>query len=61
MFVEYRPPAFALRLQVDGLAGADREYYDTYYDGTRASGRVVRTDQRTDGGPAFSLVLKKAL
>ncbi|MGC1301148.1 MAG: hypothetical protein WA840_02130 [Caulobacteraceae bacterium] len=61
MFVEYRPPAFALRLQVDGLAGADREYYDTYYDGTRASGRIVRTDQRMDGGPAFSLMLKKAL
>lgn len=61
MFVEYRPQAFALRLQVDGLAGAERDYNDVYYDGSRASGRIVRTDQRQDGGPAFSLVLKRAL
>ncbi len=61
MFVEYRPQAFALRLQVDGVAGAERAYSDTYYDGTRASGRILRTDQRMDGGPAFSLVLKRAL
>jgi hypothetical protein len=61
MFVEYRPQAFALRLQVDGLAGAERDYSDVYYDGSRASGRILRTDQRQDGGPAFSLVLKRAL
>ena len=61
MFVEYRPQAFALRLQVDGLAGAERDYSDVYYDGSRASNRILRTDQRQDGGPAFSLVLKRAL
>ena len=61
MFVEYHPQPFALRLQVDGLSGAERDITDVYYDDTRESDRIARIDHRLDGGPAVSLVLRKAL
>ena len=61
MFVEYHPAPFALRLQVDGLAGGTRDITDSLYDGSRDSDRIIRIDHRLDGGPAFSLVLRKAL
>lgn len=61
LFVEYHPAPFALRLQVDGVAGGARDITDALYDGSRDSDRIVRIDHRLDGGPAFSLVLRKAL
>jgi hypothetical protein len=61
MFVEYHPAPFALRLQVDGLAGGARDITDALYDGSRDSDRIVHIDHRLDGGPGFSLVLRKAL
>jgi hypothetical protein len=60
-FVEYSPGAFALRLQVDGLYGAERETTDLFYAGDRATGYVERVDHRFDDGQAVRLVLKKSL
>ncbi|HEX4180538.1 MAG TPA: hypothetical protein VHY32_07075 [Caulobacteraceae bacterium] len=60
-FVEYRPGAFAVRLQVDGLYGGERNATDLYYEGSRASGMIARIDHRSDDGQAVRLVLSKAL
>jgi hypothetical protein len=60
-FVEYQPGPFALRLQVDGLYGGDRNATDVYYDGTRAGGLIDHIDHRSDDGQAVRLILSKAL
>ena len=60
-FVEYNPGAFALRLQVDGLYGGERQTTDLYYAGPRANGYVDHVDHRVDDGQAVRLVLKKSL
>jgi hypothetical protein len=60
-FVEYRPGSFALRLQVDGLYGGERNATDLYYEGARTSGFVDRVDHHLDDGQAVRLILSKAL
>lgn len=60
-FVEYSPGAFALRLQVDGLYGGDRDTTDFVYGGARAGGSVERIDHHVEDGQAVRVMLKKAL
>ena len=60
-FIEYSPGAFAVRLQVDGLYGGDRQTTDTIYAGSRAAGFIERIDHHVDDGQAVRLVLKKSL
>jgi hypothetical protein len=61
LFVEYRPAAFALRLQVDGLAASRRDVVQSTYDVSRATDFVVRTDRSFDDQASVSLVLRKPL
>jgi hypothetical protein len=60
-FVEYHPGAFALRLQLDNLAGAERRYQSTQYVGTRDGGAPEEIDRRIVGGPGFMLSFRRAL
>lgn len=60
-FVEYRPSAFALRLQLDNLAGADRRYLTTQYAVSRDTGPAEEIDRRVSGGAGFTLSLRKTL
>lgn len=60
-FVEYRPSAFAVRLQLDDLAGGERRWTDAYYVDGRDSGAVQRVDRRQEGGPGFTFSLRRAL
>jgi hypothetical protein len=60
-FVEYRPDTFVLRLQLDDIAGGARRWNATYFTDGRDLGAVSRLDHREDGGPGFSLRLKRPL
>ncbi len=60
-FVEYKPSTFAVRLQLDDLAGGDRRWTDAYYVDGRDTGAIQRIDRRQEGGPGFSFSLKRAL
>ena len=60
-FVEYRPADFALRLQLDDLAGGERRWTDSYYLDGRDGGVLQRVDRREEGGPGFTFSLRRAL
>jgi hypothetical protein len=60
-FVEYRPSSLALRLQLDNLAGADRNYVSTQYAVTRGVGPSEELDRRAAGSPGFHISLRRTL
>ena len=60
-FIEYRPSAFALKLQLDDLAGADRRYVSTLYGESRDDPPIGEIDRRIAGGAGFTLSLSRAL
>lgn len=63
-FVEYAPGPFALRLQVDGLYGGDRNATDVLFAAPRSAvslDPIDRVDSHTDSGQAVRLILRKSL
>ena len=60
-FIEYRPADFALKLQLDDLAGADRHYVSTLYGESRDFPPTGEIDRRIAGGAGFTLSLTRAL
>lgn len=59
-FVQYDPGPFALRLNVDGLAGSTVQT-DDFFTGTRASGLIDHSVRHDTSGPAIGLSLTTAV
>ncbi len=60
-YVEYRPSDLALRLQLNDLAGVERRYASVLYGDSRDEAPTGETDRRVEGGPGFTLWLRKAM
>ncbi len=63
-FVEYQPGPFALRLQVDGLYGGDRDATDVIFADPRSPlpfDPIDRVAYRSDSGQAIRLILRRSL
>lgn len=63
-FIEYTPGPFALRLQVDGLYGGDRDSTDFVFAQPRGLATydpIDRVDSHIAGGQAVRLMLRKTL